>query len=138
MVAEAIPESAVCEVLNTPETNQDSVNAYCRSVFTFQKAMLWDKEPGVMEPGFYYEMYKNPGDYEIKVLTKRKARAHGKVQLWIGLQDRDNGIAKQNNLGTLRIVVPAQIIGDQDGQWDRTAYKTDAFFGNPLSGFTWP
>jgi len=26
---------------------------------------------------------------------------------------------KQNNMGTLRIVVPAQIIGDQDGQWDR-------------------
>ena len=50
----------------------------------------------------------------------------------------DNGIVKQNNLGTLRILVPAQIIGDLDGQWDRNAYKTDAFFGNPLSGFVVP
>ena len=33
---------------------------------------------------------------------------------------------------------PAQVIGDLDGQWDRNAYKTDAFFGNPLSGFVAP
>ena len=138
MVAEAIPESAVCEVLNTPETNQDSVNAYCRSVFTFQKAMLWDKEPGVMEPGYYYEMYKNPGDYEIKVLQNGKLARTAKFSFGSDYKIGDNGIARQNNLGTLRIVVPAQIVGDQDGQWDRTAYKTDAFFGNPLSGFTWP
>jgi len=45
---------------------------------------------------------------------------------------------KQNYLGTLRVVVPAQIIGDLDGQWDRNAYKTDAFYGNPLSGFVAP
>jgi hypothetical protein len=138
MVAEAIPESAVCEVLNTPETNQDSVNAYCRSVFTFQKAMLWDKEPGVMEPGFYYEMYKNPGEYEIKVLQNGKLARTAKFTFGSDYKVADNGIVKQNSVGTLRILVPAQIIGDQDGQWDHNAYKTDAFFGNPLTGFTWP
>ena len=47
----------------------------------------------------------------------------------------DTGIGKQNNLGTGRVVIPVQIIGDQDGQWDRNAHKTDAFFGNPLNGF---
>jgi hypothetical protein len=125
-------------VLNTPETNQDSVNAYCRSVFTFQKAILWDKEPGVMEPGYYYEMYKNPGDYEINVLQNGKLARTAKFSFGSDYKIGDNGIAKQNNLGTLRIVVPAQIVGDQDGQWDRNAYKTDAFFGNALSGFTWP
>jgi len=34
--------------------------------------------------------------------------------------------------------VPAQIVGEQDGQWDRNSYKTDAFFGNPLNGFIAP
>jgi hypothetical protein len=138
MVAEAVPESAVCEVLNTPETNQDSSNAYCRSVFTFQKAILWDKEPGVMEPGFYYEMYKNPGEYEIKVLQNGKLARTAKFSFGSDYKIADNGIAKQNNLGTLRILVPAQIVGDQDGQWDHTAYKTNAFFGNPLAGFVGP
>jgi len=138
MVAEAVPESAVCEILNTPETNQDSTNAYCRSVFSFQKAMLWDKEPTVMEPGFYYEMYKNPGDYEIKVLQNGKLARTAKFTFGSDYKIVDTGIAKQNNLGTLRVVIPVQIIGEQDGQWDRNAYKSDAFYGNPLSGFIVP
>jgi len=138
MVAEAVPESAVCEVLNQPESNQDSPNAYCRNVFSFQKAILWDKEPGIMTPGFYYEMYKHPGEYEIKVLQNGKLARTAKFSFGSDYKIVDNGIVKQNNLGTLRVLVPAQIIGDQDGQWDRNAYKTDAFFGSPLSGFVGP
>jgi len=47
----------------------------------------------------------------------------------------DNGIATANKLGSDRVIVPMQIIGDQDGQWDRIAWK-EAFYGNPLTGFT--
>ena len=47
-----------------------------------------------------------------------------------------NGIATANKLGSDRVIVPVQIIGDQDGQWNRAAWKTDAFYGNPLTGFT--
>jgi hypothetical protein len=50
----------------------------------------------------------------------------------------DTGIGNQNNLGTGRIVVAVQIVGDQDGAWDRNAFSTQAFFGNPLSGFVVP
>jgi hypothetical protein len=50
----------------------------------------------------------------------------------------DNGIAAANKLGSDRVIVPVTIIGDQDGSWDRAAWKTDAFYGNPLSGFTPP
>jgi len=32
--------------------------------------------------------------------------------------------------------VPVQIIGDEDGNWNRTACRTEAFYGNPLTGFT--
>ena len=45
-------------------------------------------------------------------------------------------IAHTNKLGSDRVIVPVQIIGDQDGQWNRAAWKTEAFYGNPLSGFT--
>jgi len=138
MVAEAVPESAECEVLNSPEANQDSANAYCRSRFSFQKAILWDKEPAMMAPGFYYEMYKNPGEYEIKVLQNGKLARTAKFTFGSDYKIVDSGIGKQNNLGTLRVIVPAQIVGDQDGQWDRNAYKTDSFFGNPLTGFVAP
>jgi hypothetical protein len=106
-------------------------------VFTFQKAILWDKEPGVMEPGFYYEMYKNPGEYKIKVLQNGKLARSAKFTFGTDYKITDNGLVKQNSIGTLRVLLPAQIIGDQDGQWDRNAYKTDAFFGTPLTGFEW-
>jgi len=46
----------------------------------------------------------------------------------------DNGIAKTNNLGSERVILPVQIIGDQDGTWNKAAWKTDAFYGNPLTG----
>jgi len=48
----------------------------------------------------------------------------------------DNGTASANKLGSDRVIVPVQIIGDQDGQWNRSAWKTDAFYSNPLTGFT--
>ena len=41
-------------------------------------------------------------------------------------------------LGTKRIVMPVQALGAEDGEWDKTAWKTTAFYGNPLSGFTAP
>jgi hypothetical protein len=77
---------------------------------------------------------KNPGDYEVKVLIvnhlarsiKFSVDANGIV---------DNGIAKANKLGSNRIIVPVQVIGNQS-QWDRLAWKTGAFYGNPLTGFT--
>jgi hypothetical protein len=48
----------------------------------------------------------------------------------------DNGIATANKLGNDRVIVPVQVLGDSDGQWDKTAWKTDAFYSNPLTGFT--
>ncbi|PYS58264.1 MAG: hypothetical protein DMF74_24205 [Acidobacteria bacterium] len=48
----------------------------------------------------------------------------------------DNGIATSNKFGNNRIIVPVQVLGDSDGQWDKNAWKTDAFYGNPLTGFS--
>ena len=48
------------------------------------------------------------------------------------------GFHTSNKLGSNRVIVPVAIIGDQDGQWDRLAWKTEAFYGNPLAGFSAP
>lgn len=76
----------------------------------------------------------NPGDYELKVLwNNRLARS---IKFKVGPDGRfDNGIASANKLGNDRVIVPVQIIGDQDGQWNRTAWQTEAFYGHPLTGF---
>jgi hypothetical protein len=122
-----------CQVTNA--ASFESANTYCRRAFKL-KAMVWDKQPEAHEG--WFKMYANPGEYEIKILENGKLARTAKFTMGTNYQLVDTGIGKQSNLGTGRIVVPVQILGDQDGTWDRNAYKTDAFFGNPLTGFTAP
>jgi len=84
-----------------------------------------------------FKMGANPGEYEVKILWNNKLARSIKFTVAPGGK-LDNGIATSNKLGIDRIVVPVQIMGDQDGPWDKTAWKTDAFYGHPLTGFTWP
>ena len=82
-----------------------------------------------------FKMAANPGEYEFKLLWNNKlARS---IKFTVGPAGKlDNGIATANKLGNDRVIVPVTIIGDQDGAWDKAAWKTDAFYGNPLTGFT--
>ena len=49
----------------------------------------------------------------------------------------DNGIASANNLGSAKVIVPFKITVDL-APWDHMAWKTGAYYGNPLTGFTAP
>ena len=122
-----------CQVTNA--AYHESVNTYCRRKFTVN-ALVWDKQPEFHPEDF--QMYKNPGEYEIKVLENGKLARTAKFTMGADGQLVDTGIGPKNMLGTGRTVVPVAIIGDQDGQWDRSAYKTESFFGNPLNGFVLP
>jgi hypothetical protein len=110
-----------------------------RVVCTFHNVLGWDKTgktstfPG--QVGSPQLLSANPGDYEVKVLWKNHlARS---IKFTVDPDGKfDNGIATANKLGSDRVIVPVQIIGDQDGQWNRAAWKTEAFYGNPLKGFT--
>jgi hypothetical protein len=126
-----------CQVTNAADRGDEpNPLTYCRRVFTL-RAWVWNKQPQFSPPNFF-NMYEHPGDYEIKVLQDGKLARDVKFTMGTNYQLVDTGIGKSNNLGTGRIVVPVQIIGDLDGQWDKNAYKTDAFYGNPLNGFTAP
>lgn len=48
----------------------------------------------------------------------------------------DNGVVAQNKIGGIRMLVPIKVVGVGDGQWDANAWKTGAFYGNSLAGFT--
>jgi len=119
-VAESVPQKA----------------KWARVRCSFPNVKGWDKtgeEPGMFGP--LHLLSANPGEYELKVLwNNRLARS---VKFTVGSDGKfDNGIAAANKLGSDRVVVPVQVIGDQDGQWDRTAWKAEAFYSNPLTGFT--
>jgi hypothetical protein len=111
---------------------------WARVECSFPIVKQWDKTDGGKGQPNTNEMFKlasNPGEYEFKVLWNNKlARS---IKFTVGPDGKlDNGIATSNKLGSDRVIVPVQIIGDQDGTWDRTAWKADAFYGNPLTGFT--
>lgn len=80
---------------------------------------------------------ENPGEYEFKLLRNNKLARSIKFTVSPG-GSFENGINAANKIGGRRVIVPVTIIGDQDGVWDRNAWKTEAFYGNPLTGFTPP
>lgn len=77
-----------------------------------------------------------PGDYEVKVLQNGKLvrTATFKVN---AEGSYDNGIATTSKVGTKRVVIPMKQLVDLV-PWDKQAYKTAAFYGNPLTGFAVP
>ena len=79
----------------------------------------------------------NPGEYELKVLADGKLVRS--VTFTVNADGSfDNGIAAANSLGSPRVIVPVKVLGTADGTWNKLAWKTEAFYGNPLTGFTAP
>ncbi|MDT7778062.1 MAG: hypothetical protein QOC99_574 [Acidobacteriota bacterium] len=109
---------------------------WSRVICSFPSVLGYDKTgeaPGMFGP--LYNLSANPGEYELKVLwNNHLARSIKFTGGPNGIVD--NNIGSANKLGSRRVIVPVQIIGDQDGQWDKNAWKTEAFYGNPLTGFT--
>jgi hypothetical protein len=109
---------------------------WSRVICTFGNVRGWNKTneaPGMFGP--LYTLNTNPGEYEFKLLWNNHLARSIKFKVDSN-GNFDNGIAAANKLGSDRVIVPVQIIGDQDGQWDKAAWRTEAFYGNPLTGFT--
>ena len=102
---------------------------------SFPNVKGWDKSGdtyGLFGPP--HALSENPGQYELKVL--RNNRLARSIKFTVRPDGKfDNGIAAANKLGSDRVIVPVTVLGDQDGKWNRAAWKTQAFYGNPLSGF---
>lgn len=100
----------------------------------FLGVYLTPPEDGGYDPNF--ALAKNPGEYEVKVLlVGNLARS---IKFHVDANGNfDTGIARANKLGSNRAIVPVQVVGSQE-TWDHAAWKTDAFYGNPLSGFAAP
>jgi len=101
----------------------------------FYNIVGWDKtgEKGMFGPPF--SLSDNPGEYEFKALLKGHLARD--IKFSVSPEGKlDFGIATRNKLGVDRMIVPVQILGDQDGVWNHAAWKTEAFYGNPLTGFT--
>ncbi len=87
-----------------------------------------------------HRLMSNPGEYEIKVLwndelarsLKFNVGPDGNFAGGIPLLYRIDARSDERLSG---VIVPVQVIGAQDGPWNKNAWKTDAFYGNPPQGF---
>ena len=121
-------------------TNPQGQFIWTRWRCNFPNVRAWNKTGAKIESmfGAQYLMSENPGDYEIKILHQGHLARSIKFAVESEGRLADNGIGTANKLGHARIIVAVQVLGDSDGQWDKNAWKNDAFYGNPLSGFTAP
>lgn len=136
------PDCSVEEVENntTHITEPNGQFNWSRMKCTFNNVIPWNKSRDSNETMFgrLFLFSENPGPYELKIL--HNGRLIRTLKFAVDAQGKlvDNGIATTNKLGSDRVIVPVQVLGDQDGPWDRNAWRTDAFYGNPVAGFSFP
>ncbi len=135
-----VPNCSVPEARNAPThiTSPEGQFIWTRWKCTFYNVIPWNKTRDSNETMFgrLHLFSENPGEYELKVM--HNGRLIRTLKFAVDREGKlvDNGIAKENKLGSDRLIVPVQVLGEQDGAWDRNAWKTDAFYGNPLTGFS--
>ena len=78
-----------------------------------------------------------PGEYTVKIFYKNAQVRETKFTIQPNGWLAPNSFAAQIPLDNYRIVVPVKIMGTLD-KWNPAAWKTDAFYGNPLTGFFAP
>ena len=103
--------------------------------FQWMKTFIYDNNGEFNHNNFPDAFYadKNPGEYTVKVY--RKGAQIRELKFTIGADGKlvDAGYAKPFFLTQYRVIVPVKVTAEK---WDAMSWKTDAFYGNPLPGFS--
>ncbi|HKP38326.1 MAG TPA: hypothetical protein VJT71_15815 [Pyrinomonadaceae bacterium] len=134
----SVPSCGTSEVEHNTTHIANGQYVWTRMKCEFFSVFGWNKtdESNDTKFGRLHVLSENPGEYEMKILYKGRLVRSFKFSVTPEGKIVDNGIATNNKLGNDRVIVPVQVLGDSDGPWDKNAWKTDAFYGNPLTGFT--
>ena len=74
-----------------------------------------------------------PGEYVVKVYYNGDQVRETKFSIGNNGTYADNGIAKQSNLTTNKVILPVKVMGTLD-KWNPTNAKAMGFYGNPIAG----
>ncbi len=88
------------------------------------------------EPNAVYTKDK-PGEYTVKIFYKGTQVRETKFTVQENGYLAPNAYASHIPLDRLKAVIPVKIMGTLD-KYNATAWKTEAFYGNPLTGFVAP
>jgi hypothetical protein len=76
-----------------------------------------------------------PGEYVVKIYYNGEQVRETKFSIGNNGTYADNGIAKQSNLTTNKIILPVKVMGTLD-KWNAVNAKALGFYGNPVNGLT--
>jgi hypothetical protein len=77
---------------------------------------------------------KNPGEYTVKVFHKDVEVREAKFSVGADGRLVDGGYYKPGFLTYHKVIIPVKVVGAAE-KWNPLAWKTDAFYGNPLNAF---
>ena len=81
-----------------------------------------------------WKLWENPGDYEVKVLRDNKIARTFKFTIGADGKPKDaNGARGSASIAREGALIKGTVDGG-DGTIRKDAYKTEAFFHNPVSG----
>ncbi|HEX9629978.1 MAG TPA: hypothetical protein VF961_08155 [Pyrinomonadaceae bacterium] len=115
-----------------------------KSLFWREFSFAWPKSALFImtEEQRNYTAYKNslyinqmPGEYIVKVYYNGEQVRETKFSIGNNGTYADNGIAKQSNLTTNKIVLPVKVMGTVD-KWNPVNARAMGFYGNPVNGLT--
>lgn len=117
-----------------PNVIEDKELAYWqRWDFSWNKARFLKPGGGMQYPSAKI-LNKMPGEYTVKVFYQGTQVREASFKVENG-NLVDNGIAARNGFKDHKILIPIKILATTE-KWNANAWKTDAFYGNPLSGFS--
>lgn len=117
-------------------------SVFVPDLYHWQKWNFWWKKVLVDNGGTFnrdnfpnaHYIDKNPGEYVVKIYrngtqvreTAFTVAADGRVA--------DAGYQKPGYLSYYKVIIPVKMIGTPE-KWNAAAWTTDAFYGNPMTGF---
>lgn len=84
-----------------------------------------------------YFVDRNPGEYTVKVFDKGVQVREAKFTVGPDGRVVDGGYHRPGYLTYHKVMIPVTIIGASE-KYNPLAWKTEAFYGNPLTGFSVP
>jgi len=131
-------------VVNTGERYYADKRGDDESLFWHEFTFNWPHRAEfiVTEDLRNFTAYKNtmfinqmPGEYVVKVYHNGEQVRETKFSIGNNGSYVDNGIARQSNLTTNKIILPVKVMGTLD-KWNAVNAKAQGFYGNPVNGLT--
>ena len=106
--------------------------------YSFNNVALTNRQISASDHSKMFLLDKNPGKYEIKVLVKGQLARTTAFTVGEDGKIVDTKIAANNGMADWSMILPVKILPGADLKAVPTTYKTDAFYGNPMTGFNVP